>query len=267
MNSPKRATIQQQAWLWITAVVAISIDQLTKFRIENLYEIGESSYPLPGLVDFFRLIHVTNTGAAWGTFEGYGWLFSIVAFLVAGYMLYMNTTIVGNYTLFRIILGLIAGGALGNAIDRIRLGHVTDFVDINFRPLFMGTFLDRQFLDIAIFNWADVFIIGGVIVLGVLMWTDFLPQDITQDEAPSPPAPPPPFATQTSFEGYEPPILAPQPDAAEQPAWQQARSLVWVVALIVVSLGIWFVSWRISSQANRRKQERLSKRSSIQSDR
>lgn len=249
----KTAAIQYQAIFWVAAAAAIVIDQLTKFRVEAKYALGESAYPFPAISDFFRIIHVSNTGAAWGLLEGFGWVFSIIAFVVAVYLLLVNRQITGRYALFRVILGMIAGGAIGNAIDRVRLGHVTDYIDFNFRPFVSGTFLDRPFLDIAIFNWADVFIIGGVFALAFLMLTDQVPDEEPEPEmVPPQPTPPKPFSRPTTLIGYDAAISPPSVVDTNLHEWRQARGVVLVGGLIVVSLSIWFVSWGISSRASRR---------------
>jgi signal peptidase II len=86
----------------------------------------------------------------------------LVALLVAAIILLYNYRLPTGHFLFRIALGLQLGGALGNLVDRIRLGHVTDFLDFGPFP---------------VFNLADASIVAGVLVLVFLMLTE------TQDES------------------------------------------------------------------------------------
>jgi signal peptidase II len=138
---------------WITAVI-ITIDHLTKVVVESWLPLNSSITPFPDWLPFFRITHVSNTGAAFGLFPQAGPLFMVVAMIVAVVILFYNFQLPAGHRLLRIALGLQMGGALGNMIDRFRLGHVTDFFDVGRWP---------------VFNIADASIVSGVIVLGYLM--------------------------------------------------------------------------------------------------
>jgi len=106
-----------------------------------------------------------NTGVAFGMFQGRGWLFSILAFVVAGAIIYYFPRVSAKDPFIRWALALELGGAIGNLVDRIILaepggflsGPVTDFVSI-------GNF--------AVFNVADSCITIGVFLLVIGVWIE-----------------------------------------------------------------------------------------------
>jgi len=113
----------------ITSVVVI--DQLSKLWIMVKFQPFESMVVVPG---FFNLVHVTNTGAAFGILAGdHVWwrrLFFIVVSLTALIVIFVTFRQVktkGRSYIYA--MGLIAGGAVGNLIDRLRFGAVVDFLD------------------------------------------------------------------------------------------------------------------------------------------
>ena len=129
------------------AAIFFLLDQLTKFLVTAYLPFG-SSYPSTG---FFRFTHAENTGSAFGLFQGHNTpliAISIIGIFVLA-MIYQSQPRVTN--LLRLSLGLQVGGALGNLVDRFRLGAVTDFIDVGPWP---------------IFNLADSSIICGLLLLG-----------------------------------------------------------------------------------------------------
>lgn len=168
-----KPTIQQQAVLFVFAILALTADQLTKFWIEANIPLGEAIFPFPAIGQYFNFFHIANTGAAFGIAQGSGWFFSIIAFLVAAGIIYYNTQLPPDQRAARITLGFMLGGALGNAIDRFRIGHVTDFINFNLRPLVADyPALDFQLLNWPIFNVADMCVVFGVFVLMYLMYRE-----------------------------------------------------------------------------------------------
>ena len=133
----------------LAALLIVVADQLSKFWIKTNLAVGQS---LPE-VGFPRLTHVHNTGAAFGLFHGQTFLLTIVAFigiaalLLYAVLFYRRVPSLGRLTW--IGLGLILGGTVGNLIDRLHLGYVTDFIDFGFWPAF---------------NLADSAIVVGVII-------------------------------------------------------------------------------------------------------
>ncbi len=138
----------------LTALLIVAADQFSKVWIR--------SYPEEQLISeagFFRIIHTHNTGAAFGLFQGHSFALSIVAsvgiavILLYALFIYRRFPILEN-RLGMLALGLILGGAVGNLIDRLNLGYVTDFIDIGVWPTF---------------NIADSAVTVGVIILAYLL--------------------------------------------------------------------------------------------------
>jgi len=104
------------------------LDQWTKWLVIQRFEIGESLTVIPG---FFNLVHVTNTGAAFGMFSGNNLpfiLLSLVAITAVVY-LYLRGHLHDVWT--RSACALLLTGILGNLTDRLRIGHVVDFLDFH----------------------------------------------------------------------------------------------------------------------------------------
>ena len=132
----------------------VVVDQWVKYLVvQNIALFGHVD-AIPGL---FHLTYVQNTGAAFSSFEGMRWLF-------VGLFAALTVAIVWEYfkkpmpftKLDRWCLAAIYGGGLGNVIDRIRLGYVVDMVDVDF-------------MEFAVFNVADCFIVCGSILLMISM--------------------------------------------------------------------------------------------------
>ena len=125
--------------LFLTTVLIVAADQLSKIWIRSNLAVGES-LPESG---FFRLIHSQNTGAAFGLFQGHSFALTIVAIvgiaviLVYALFAYRRFPLLDNMP-NRVALGLILGGTVGNLIDRLNpnLGGVTDFISIGIWPAF-----------------------------------------------------------------------------------------------------------------------------------
>ena len=135
----------------LTALLIVVADQLSKLWIRSNLATGESLFE----VGFFRLTRVHNSGAAFGLFQGQSFLLtiialvSVIALLLYAFFFHHKFPFLGN-RLGKLALGLVLGGTVGNLIDRIHLGYVTDFIDFNFWPAF---------------NIADSAIVVGIIIL------------------------------------------------------------------------------------------------------
>jgi len=115
------------SWLAVSLVVIV-LDQVTKFGISHTLAYGESVPLMP----FFNLVLAYNTGAAFNFLANAGgWqrlFFTAIAVVASAVIIYLLRKH-HRQTLFSFALCLILGGALGNLIDRILLGHVVDFLD------------------------------------------------------------------------------------------------------------------------------------------
>jgi signal peptidase II len=119
-------------FFFIAAAIVI-FDQITKSIVRSNLRPGES---WPDDWDFVRIYHVTNSGAAFGILQGQTSFLIITSLLgLAAIVLYYIYPPM-EHGLIRVALGMQLGGAVGNLIDRVRLGEVTDFVDVGSFPTF-----------------------------------------------------------------------------------------------------------------------------------
>ncbi len=137
------------------AGLIVTLDQWTKYLVRTLIPFGQSWTPWPWLAPYARLVHWQNTGAAFGMFQGFGLVFTVLAFIVAIAILYYYPRVPGKEWALRIAMVMMLGGAVGNLIDRLTQGTVTDFISV-------GTF--------AVFNVADASISVGTAILILAVW-------------------------------------------------------------------------------------------------
>lgn len=144
------------------AIIAVILDQATKMLVLAQVAKGETIPVIPG---FFNIVHVWNRGAAFGFLSNadFDWqpVFFSMAVIVALLLLWRMAAGEFNSSTWRgVSLGLIAGGAVGNLIDRLRFGHVVDFLDVVLVNYHWPAF-----------NIADAAIsIGTVILLYILLF-------------------------------------------------------------------------------------------------
>jgi signal peptidase II len=127
-------------WLWIAAFI-IALDQLSKLWIQGSMELYESIEVLPVL----NIYHTFNPGAAWSFLahaDGWQrWLFSALAIGVsAGLVVWLRRLALAHQALLIAGLTLIVGGAIGNLIDRLYLGHVVDFILVHWGNSYFPAF-------------------------------------------------------------------------------------------------------------------------------
>ncbi len=145
-------------FLWLLPIaVTVWLDQLSK-QLAVAHLKGIDTYPL--IDGVFHLTYLENRGAAFGMFKDHRWVFMIIstvaiiavlAFMLGGYKKYHSPLLYTG-------LSLIAGGGIGNMIDRIALGYVVDFFDF-------------RLINFAVFNVADTFVcVGcGIVVLYIIL--------------------------------------------------------------------------------------------------
>lgn len=118
------------------ALVIVGADQATKAWLVSFLDPGERTSVIG---DYLRLIHSQNSGALFGLFKDQALLFGVVSIAVIGLIVWFHGSS-GRNTLLSIALGLLLGGAVGNMIDRFRLGYVVDWVDAGIGDLRFYTF-------------------------------------------------------------------------------------------------------------------------------
>ena len=132
-------------WVGLGAVAgaAFVADQATKRIVSGTLELGESKH----VVGPLDLHHVQNSGIAFGLFPSATTIVIIVTSMVIAWLLVVFARSGARHPVMPVGLGLVIGGSVSNLADRVRLGHVTDFLDLEFWPSF---------------NLADTFIVVGV---------------------------------------------------------------------------------------------------------
>ncbi len=141
-------------------VLVIAVDQVIKFIVSAALPLGGAWSPLGGPNPFIQIIHAANTGVAFGLFQNLGPIFILVPLIVSGVILVYARQLHDTQRFMALALGFMLGGALGNVIDRIRVGYVIDFFDIG-----IGSFRNAS-------NVADWCIVLGVILLAIAMWRE-----------------------------------------------------------------------------------------------
>ena len=140
-------------------IVAIILDQLTKWLVTEQIPLWSGFTVIPG---YFNMVHVLNRGAAFGFLNNTDttwqiWMFSAAAVVASVAVHMMARSATYNRILFT-ALGLILGGAIGNLIDRVRIGAVIDFLDFYYKTYHWPAF-----------NVADIAIcIGAALMLFTL---------------------------------------------------------------------------------------------------
>lgn len=147
-----RKVLQSYVYLGVIAGLVIFLDRVSKLLIISNLAVGERWAP-DWLMPYARFVHVQNTGVAFGMFQGWGWLSTIMALIIVIAAIYYFPRISEKDWALRLCLGLILGGAIGNQIDRLSYGYVVDFVSV-------GNF--------AVFNVADSAITVGTIIFILL---------------------------------------------------------------------------------------------------
>lgn len=141
----------------VIATVIVVLDQWTKGLVEANIPLGGRWLPesLAWLDPYARIVHWYNTGAAFGIFKEGSMVFTVLAFIVIGLIIYYYPHVEDADWSLRLAMSMQLGGAIGNLIDRLTIGHVTDFISV-------GNF--------AVFNVADASISVGAAVLFVGIW-------------------------------------------------------------------------------------------------
>ena len=148
------ATTSQWLGLGAIAVAALLADQVTKQLVASTLGLDEEVH----LIGPFSIHHVQNSGIAFGLFASATAAVIALTTVAVAWMLIFFARSGARHPVLPAALGLLIGGSVSNLVDRVRLGHVTDFLDLRFWPAF---------------NLADSFIVVGVgILLAALVAAD-----------------------------------------------------------------------------------------------
>lgn len=147
--SAKRARSRRQLIACVLVIGGIVLfDQVVKYWARDVLQHA-STQTMPFIPGFMMLRYIENTGAAFSMFEGKSWLLGILSAALSAVILWLLYVYRNSKSvLLKLSLCFIAGGALGNVIDRMTLGHVVDM-------------LEFEFVRFAVFNVADSFVCVG----------------------------------------------------------------------------------------------------------
>lgn len=133
--------------LILIAIAVLLLDQASKIYIIRNMNLGDS---LPVINNIFHITYVNNPGAAFSILQHQTGLLIGIAVLLLISVIYYYPRLPQGHPLLHTGIGLQVGGAVGNLLDRVRTGYVTDFIDFRIWP---------------VFNIADMAIVGGVTLL------------------------------------------------------------------------------------------------------
>ena len=147
-------------WLGLLAIglTAVAADQLTKHIVTGHLALDDGIH----VIGPFWIHHVQNSGIAFGLFSSATAVVIVLTGIAVAWMLLFFFRSGGRHPVLPVALGLVIGGSVSNLLDRVRLGYVTDFIDLRYWPAF---------------NLADSFIVIGVaVLLGALVAADRVPR-------------------------------------------------------------------------------------------
>jgi len=148
----RKLSAGRRQWLGLSAVVAAAVlgDQVTKAIVTSRLGMDESVH----VIGAFTIRRVQNSGIAFGLFSSATVIVTLATAFAVGWMLIFFARSGARHPVLPAALGLLIGGSVSNLVDRIRLGHVTDFLSFGWWPAF---------------NLADSFIVIGVAILLVAL--------------------------------------------------------------------------------------------------
>ncbi|MDK8204708.1 signal peptidase II [Enterococcus faecalis] len=141
---------------FLISALLVGLDQWSKYLTVQNISLGETKEFIPG---FLSLTHLRNTGAAWSLLEGKMIFFYVITVIVSVVIIYL---LIKNYKKsiwYSVGLSFVLAGAIGNFIDRVRLGYVVDM-------------LQTDFINFPIFNVADSTLVVGVICIFIYLILD-----------------------------------------------------------------------------------------------
>ncbi|HUV16246.1 MAG TPA: signal peptidase II [Pelolinea sp.] len=140
----------------ITGLI-VFLDQWTKAIVRANLQLGDVWSPFEWLTPYARIVHWFNTGVAFGMFQDKNLLFSALVFLISLSIFIFYPKLTEDDWFLRIALSMQLGGSIGNLIDRMTMGHVTDFISVGNFP---------------VFNIADSCITVGAIIMIIGLWVE-----------------------------------------------------------------------------------------------
>lgn len=146
-----------------TALVVLAFDQATKAWISATLGAAAGPRSIEIVGDWIRFSYTTNTGAAFGMLPSGTLFFTLVALIATPILLFARNYVDGQAGWLTVVFGMLLGGALGNLVDRVRLGYVVDFIDVGIGSVRWWAF-----------NIADSSFVVGIIILA--LYLSFAPE-------------------------------------------------------------------------------------------
>ena len=139
----------------VSVFLLIGLDQLVKFLITSHMALYDT---IPVIKNIFHITYIQNRGAAWGSLQGKRIFLLVVTLLVLAFLVYFYIKMLrlNKYKDLRILFIFVFSGAVGNMIDRIRLGYVIDMFDF-------------RLINFPIFNVADIYVTCSMIILLIII--------------------------------------------------------------------------------------------------
>jgi len=147
--------LKSYIFLFPVSLAIIGLDQWTKSIVRANLSFGDNWVPWDWLMPYARIVHWYNTGVAFGMFQNNNILFAILVSIIALVIIIYYPSLTEGDWFLKVALSMQLGGAVGNLIDRLTIGHVTDFLSVG---------------DFAVFNIADASVTVGVGIMIFGMW-------------------------------------------------------------------------------------------------
>jgi signal peptidase II len=160
-QNPQPASATPARWGVLIGVggLVIALDQTVKWLVSTRLTPGQSWAPIPAIASFIKITYSYNSGAAFGMLPQASDLFLLLALITVVAFVVSYPRLPSHASLSRVSIGLISGGALSNALDRVLIHHVIDYVHVQLTPTFSN-----------ISNLADHAITLGVVLLLIDQW-------------------------------------------------------------------------------------------------
>jgi len=160
--------LKSYLFLFPVSLSLIGLDQWTKSIVRANLALGESWAPWDWISPYARFVHWYNTGVAFGMFQNNNILFAVLVSIIALIIIFYYPSLTQGDWFLKVALSMQLGGAVGNLIDRLTIGHVTDFISV-------GKF--------AVFNIADASVTVGVAIMILGMWIQERKMKKTSEES------------------------------------------------------------------------------------
>ena len=147
-------TLWRKSEIYLIAGLAVILDQWTKHLVRTNLPLNRDTALIPWLDKLFTFTYIQNTGGSFGILPGASLPFILVAVVVVVIIILYSRQIMRRHWLLRLAVGLQLGGAIGNLIDRLAFGFVTDFINFRWWP---------------VWNIADACLVVGTIFLLIFM--------------------------------------------------------------------------------------------------